>query len=119
LVTAKGPSSNSLLSVMSNQKINITGPDENHEVTIGVEGHCTDQSAKMVFQQLKAFEVISKIILDFSKCTNIDSSGLGALLEFKSLFTKLSSKPQIIGCNQQVLTTLRTVGLHRLFDIQA
>jgi anti-anti-sigma regulatory factor len=106
---------------MSNQKISISNPNEKNEVTIKISGVATNEHAKVVFRKLASFGEVSNVILDFSECTQIDSTGLGAMLEMKGLILKKhpAAKPRVVGCNNQICNVLKTVGFDKFFDINS
>ncbi len=66
---------------------------------------------------LKIAEGHSKMILDLSKVTDIDSSGLGALLFGKRQANGIEGELKLVGASESVQNMIRIAQLSRVFEI--
>jgi anti-anti-sigma factor len=58
------------------------------------------------------------IIVDFSYCNYIDSSGVGALLNLKMRADPYGSDITLLNCNDVVLEILKIANFQKFFDIK-
>ena len=73
-------------------------------------------------QLRKAFDDIikrneKKILVDFSKISYIDSSGLATLIEMHQRLKKIGGKLRFSGMDQKVKNVFEITKLHKLFEI--
>ena len=73
-------------------------------------------------QLRKAFDDIikrneKKILVDFSKVSYIDSSGLATLIEMHQRLKKTGGKLRFSGMDQKVKNVFEITKLHKLFEI--
>ena len=73
-------------------------------------------------QLRKAFDDIikrneKKILVDFSKVSYIDSSGLATLIEMHQRLKKIGGKLRFSGMDQKVKNVFEITKLHKLFEI--
>lgn len=66
---------------------------------------------------LKITEGHAKIILDLSKVTEIDSSGLGALLFGKRQASSVEGELRLAGASESVQNMIRIAQLSRVFEM--
>lgn len=73
-------------------------------------------------QLRKAFEEIikrdeKKVLVEFSRVSYIDSSGLATLIEMFQRLKKIGGRMRFSGMNQKIKNTFEITKLHKLFDI--
>ena len=84
---------------------------------IRIIGRLDFSQARKEDELVSAIAASKAVVIDFSACELIDSSGLGFLLIIKKA-VKDHSSLRITGCNGFVKEILTTVGFHQLFDIE-
>ena len=59
---------------------------------------------------------VSKLILDISDVTYIDSSGIGILVSFANLVNKYNGRIALVGMRPEIKKTLQSTKLLNLFE---
>ncbi len=57
------------------------------------------------------------ITIDLQNTTEIDSSGIGALLLLQNLVPETAPKVRLVNCNQGVIKALNICHMHHIFNI--
>ncbi len=60
---------------------------------------------------------MKKIVVDLSKCTYMDSTFLGALIQSLKTFAKSGGKIRLAGVQSEVEVLLNITGMHRVFSM--
>lgn len=99
--------------------MNITEETKNGITICNIEGEININTSP---QLRKAFEVfvhnnVAKIIIDFSKVSYIDSSGLATFIELLQRLKKIGGTFRICNMNQKVKSIFEVTKLHKLFEI--
>ena len=104
---------------MEQKQINFTEQDVNDVTIMRVKDTRLDSRLSSLYKQefvAMKDEGIMQLVVDLSEVEFIDSSGLGALLLGRRLFTADDGDLRIIGAHEKVLHMFKIAKLDRVFE---
>ncbi len=100
--------------------MNIEIEKQDRNAIARVSGTMTMENSDALLSRLSAFhqqQPASRVIVDLSGLTGIDSSGIGALIECRHHFRSLGVELLLAGVAGKVQLTLRVARADTLFEI--
>jgi anti-sigma B factor antagonist len=104
---------------MEQKKINFTEQDVDEVTIMRVKDPRLDSRISSLYKQefvAMKDEGIRQVVVDLSEVEFIDSSGLGALLLGRRLFTSDEGDLRVIGAHEKVLSMFKIAKLDRVFE---
>ena len=98
----------------------MTYKAENRELTICMSGELDHHAARKAMQSLEEWieqNLPSKMILDLSGLSFMDSSGIAVIIRAKRRMDAVSGRLSVINVPRQAARVLETAGLDRYFDL--
>jgi anti-anti-sigma factor len=83
---------------------------------IHVNGQLDISTSEDFAERVSVPDQASEVVLDFTKLTFIDSTGIGAILEFIYQLKENNRKMNIIGLNEEMKDVFETIGVLRVLD---
>jgi anti-anti-sigma factor len=86
------------------------------DLILSLEGVLDYSTISIFNQSIEKLTDISRVMIDFSNMEFIDSTGIGAILDFIYLGKERKFKVQLIGLQQDVKDLFETVGVFQILN---
>lgn len=101
------------------KNINYTRSDQNGITLLQIQDSRLDSRISTLYKQeflVMKSDGVQQMIVDLSKVSHIDSSGLGALLFGRRLMIESNGDLKILGARASVMNIFKIAHLDRVFD---
>lgn len=91
------------------------------DITVCLEGeidHCSAQTLRQEIESVLTDRQISRLILDFSCVSFMDSSGVGMLIGRYKTMKDRNGSVSAVGLSSQMERLFRLAGLHRIICVE-
>jgi len=93
-----------------NSKLEISSRDG--KTIIKVSGQFDFNTSRQFLEYIPELIDKTAILIDFSDCHYLDSSGLGCILKLKKSLSDHAAKIEFFGCNEKILNVMQMMKIN-------